>query len=364
MFQELIPVVYKVIKKKTEGYDLVIVRDNYNVRKKLYGKILKLLYRISKLLSLRLFSNISVLMTGGKGLGKTTGMNKICNDLLAANIPIIEIKYLKIDVELVEFLSNFRNVTIFIDEFGKYFDNSIQEKMLTLLNRDDDYFNIYILGENEIYKINDFLLDRMERLKYHIHLSRIPNEDMVEYCKDNDFNKEITTSLLEINKTSSKISYDTLEMISKESKIFPELSFEDLTSVLNCQGILGVPVMNVLDIRIESDTKYVKKFEFYPGYEKVRHSNFLSGSTLYFNVTLEDIKPKEEQEVKPTPPSIPSYGYLPNMVNGNSGNLTNVRVASSDIVHMDDLDNTIECNVNSGGVVYIILLNIKVISNN
>lgn len=362
MFQKLEPAIYKVVKKK-KGYDLVITADSYSVKSKLYGKILKLLYRVGKLLKLRLFNNISIILTGGKGLGKTTGMNKICNDILEANIPVIEIMYLKVDIELVEFLSNFRNVCIKIDEFGKYFDNGTQDKMLTLLNRDDDYFNIYILGENDLYKINEFLLDRMERLKYHIHLNRIPNEDMSEYCKDNDIPESFKKELLEINKTSSKISYDTLDQLSNEIKIFPELSFEDITSVLNCQGILGVPVMNVLDIRIESDTMYVKKFEFYSGYEKTRQSSFMSGSSLCFNIHLDKIKKDEVKEENPPPEQKPSYGYMGMYNNNNSTNNITVRVSSSNIVKIDDLDNTIECKVDVGGDTYHVLLNVKVIAN-
>ena len=366
-FTKLEPCIYKIVEKPKDrgsGYDLAVVGETYIVKKKLYGIVNKLLPRITKLIQLKKFEFISIIATGGKGLGKTTSMNRICKSILEAGIPVIEVKYIKVTLELIDFISDFRNVCIYIDEFGKNFTTEEQDKMLTLLNRKDGYYNLFILGENERNKISQYILDRMERARYNIHLSRIANEDLKEYAHDNSLSVDVTNNLLALNKTSSKISYDTLDAIAEEAKIFPECSFDELVEVMNVRGILGIPVVSVLEIvLLDNEEYYVSGFDYgYGGGEKLRYSKFMEeGYTLYLNCKLKKIKKEgEDKETKdtPTPNMPPPYWSAP------SNDLVSVSVntSSSDVVDIDDLEGLVHLEHKTNGYRFKLVLTTKIIS--
>lgn len=365
-FTELEPAIYRIAEnKEAKKFDLIKTGDNYTIKKKVYGAVNKLIPRLSRLLDLKMYKHISLLMSGGKGLGKTTTMNMVCNLLLGHKIPVIEVKYLDVSIELIEFLSGFRNVVIYIDEFGKYFTHSYQDKILTLLNRQDHFFRIFIIGENDLYKINSFILDRMERTRYHVHLSRIPDEDLKEYCIDENISPDIMKSLLNINKTSSNISYDTLETLAEEHKLFPELNFTELTDVMNCQGIIGVPIITILDINVISTDKRVESFTITSGYEKTTSDSFLAGSSIYVQAVLKDIEDKEEKKEEEKPANIPndSMRGMSMFNNQHSGTPASVviRCNSDDIVAINDIDNTMSIVTTVGTTKFEIRTGIRVV---
>lgn len=358
-FMELKPIIYRVVKNNKDGFDLKEERERYTVKKKLYGPVKKILYRIDRLVKLKLFNNISIISTGKKGLGKTTTNNKVCNTLLDNGIPVIEIKYIDISTSLIEFLSNFRNVVIYIDEFGKYFNNEFQDKTLTLLNKTSDYYNIFLLGENETYRISSYLLDRMERIKYHLRHDRISGDDLKECCTDYKLSTDIYNNLKRINDKSSVISYDTLEVLAEEHKLFPELSFEELTSVMNCQGIIGISVIDILDVQIESDKYIVDKFNLPEWSTRVRESSFIDGvQKININIILSKIEKEEKIDTPNTP-----YNIHP-MNNGNSLSQV-VLLSSSNIVDINDLDGVITTEIKiSTGEKLTVILGSKLVPSN
>ena len=366
-FTKLEPYIYKIVEKPKDsgsGYDLAVVGETYSIKKKLYGIVNKLIPRITKLIQLKKFEFISIIATGGKGLGKTTSMNKICKSILEAGIPVIEVKYIKVTLELIDFISDFRNVCIYIDEFGKNFTKEEQDKMLTLLNRKDGYYNIFILGENERNLISQYILDRMERARYNIHLSRIANEDLKQYAVDNNLSADVTNNLLALNKTSSKISYDTLDAISEESRIFPECSFDELVEVMNVKGILGIPVVVVLElVLLENEDYYVSGFDYgYGAGDKLRYSKFMEeGYTLYLNCKLKKIKKEgDNKEEKDTPP--PTMG--PPYWGANSNDIISVSInaTSSDVTSIDDLEGLVHLECKTNGYRFKLVLTTKIIS--
>ncbi len=351
-FTQLKPMVYRIIKNDKGGFNLKEEREFYTVKDKLYGPVRKILYRIDRLVKLKLFNHISILSTGRKGLGKTTTNNRVCNTLLENGIPVIEIKYLDIDTKLIEFMSNFRNVVIYIDEFGKYFNMNHQDKMLTLLNKTSDYYNVFLLGENEEYKISTYLLDRMERITYHLRHDRIAEEDLLEACTDYKMSDDMIKNLKLINSKSSNISYDTLEILSKEHKLFPELSFDELTSIMNCQGILGIAVVDLLDVQMESSTHLVDSFRLADWSARTKVTAFTEGSRININIDYGIVqveKPETEKPIETPPPSMPSFGMpYPVLHSGNKPKIQEMlSVTSDDITNINDLDGVITCEVES-----------------
>lgn len=362
-FVELKPIVYRIIKNDKDWFNLKEVSENYPRKKKLYGPIFKVLFRIGRLISLKLFGSISILCTGKKGLGKTTTSNEICNTLLKDGIPVIEIKYIDVTTNLIEFISNFRNCAIYIDEFGKIFNNEYQEKMLTVLNKNDEYYNVFILGENELYKISNFILDRMERIRYHVRHDRINKEDLAEYAKDKGMSNDILTNLAKINSKSSVISYDTLEVIAEEHKLFPELPFEELVEIMNCQGIIGISVIEVLDVQIESDTMYIEKFTLTDWSSRVKESNFIDGSKITIMLEIGVVKKEEKEEVKTNPAfgssMPPSFGVYP--MHSNNAHQYNITIGAGDIENINDIDGVITASTKYNNMKITVILGSKLI---
>lgn len=365
-FVELKPIVYRIIKNDKDWFNLKEVSENYTIKKKLYGPIHKILYRIARLIKLKLFGSISILCTGKKGLGKTTTSNEICNTLLKDGLPIIEIKYIDVTTNLIEFISNFRNCVIYIDEFGKIFNHDYQEKMLTVLNKTGDYYNVFILGENELYKISNFILDRMERIKYHVRHDRINKADLEEYCTDNGIGGDVFYNLAKINEKSSQISYDTLEVLAEEHKLFPELPFEELVEIMNCQGIIGISVIEVLDIQIESDTMFIEKFTLTEWSSRVKESSFMDGVKITITITIGIVEDEDKKEVKvePRPNSnMPmSFGIHP--MHSPNNLMHNISIGCADIININDLDGVITAVSTYDNKKITIILGTKLIPSN
>ena len=341
MFTKLEPGVYRVIPYE-KGYALRYEFDRYVVASKLYGKVRALIYRIDRLIAHRLFDRISVLFTGRKGLGKTTSMNTIMNKLIDVGIPIIEIKYITVTVELVEFLASFQNVGISIDEFARLFPMSEQDKILTLLNQTGNNYRSFFFGEYHINKINRAILSRMERMNYHLDVNRLDNESLLEYGADRGIPKHIMDNLIRINKTTSNVSYDTLDGIVKENELFPELSFEELTSVLNCQEILGVMMCKIDNVSIVGTSDYIvagyRQVASSWGDINVEYSAFVEGkSNIHMEITLRDISSNNGDVV---------------VVANNNDRLSRESISSANLVSIDDdVGCTAMHTISMGGVV-------------
>lgn len=363
-FVELEPGVYRVVRneKNHKVFDLQFIKKRYHIKKKIYGQVHKLLYRITRKVELKILYTLSVLFLGKKGMGKTTTMEYLSNKLIDSGMPVIEIKYLTVNVDLIDFISKFRNVVISIDEFGKYFSQDNQDKMLTLLNYDPDYPRVFFLGENEAYKISQYIIDRMERARYFLYLDRIKDEDLSLYCDDNNFSADMKSSLLTINKKTSSISYDTLSVLADEHSIFPELGFDELTEVMNCQGILGVPVMEVQDIILESETEHISTFDIVSSSVITRTEFIERGNRIYVDVTIKSNKTDEVKEEKSIPPASP-YAGIPQF-GGGSNDRFSIAIQSNDKMVINDIDDSISLTIVQRGHTFLIHLKTKIMAKN
>lgn len=292
-FTELKPLVYNIVKDK-DSLKLVMVKDRYIVDTVTFGKINRFLPRIKQLINRGLSKNISLIADGLKGLGKSTAVYMVANELLDSGIPIIEISRIKVDLKLVNFIADFRNVAIFIDEYEKTVPSEMQSNMLTLFNDVENYTNNWLISGNDVNRISNYLIDRMERITYRLHYSKLTDEEISSYCDHMGNSENIKESLLKINKTSNKISYDTLKYVTREHKLFPEMEFSELVEFLNVQGVLGVPVLRLKSVYIDSDAKYIKSSIAPNGDLKV--SELMRGRDFSVDVTIGDVEKDKEEE--------------------------------------------------------------------
>jgi len=365
VFTELEPKIYRVLVGSTKKtFNLQEIRDRYSVRDKLYGNVHKILYRIPRLVELGLLENLSVVAEGKKGMGKTTSMNMMANTILDLGVPVIEIKYMNVSVELIEFLSGFRNVCIYIDELGKYFNMEYQGKLLTLLNKDSMGYKIFLMGDNEKRNISTYIWDRMERVRYHLSVNRVENKDLIEYCKDNEVGPAIVDRLLEINTSSSQISYDTLEVLAEEHHIFPELDFDELVGPMNCAGVIGVSVLELLDVTImDSDELAVSSFSQYDTSNIITSTDFMAGTgKMYIQIQIAKLKKDEEETTEESP----AQPYTTPMFGVKSKDMTDyLNLSAAEIKDIDDSDGRMTLEMSTCGTEvhkYKIVIGSKIVS--
>ena len=221
--------------EKLTGFYLEVI-TNIEVKEKIYGphpgKVEKVL---------RTFKNsdrnLGVILSGDKGIGKSVCAKLIAQKGIEKGYPVIVIKQYIPGIS--DYLSKIdQEVIILFDEFDKVFKSTDefepQDEMLTLFDGVCIGKRLFVITCNEIYKLNDYLVNRPGRFHYHFRFSYPTPEEITEYMQDkidkNDYNQ-----IADIIAFSSKVNlnYDCLRAIATEINhgyTFKE-SLEDLNIV-------------------------------------------------------------------------------------------------------------------------------------
>ena len=192
----------------------------------------------------RVKTNLGVILSGDKGLGKSLAARLIVYKLANDNYPIIIInKYIQGIANFLHSLPS--NIVILFDEFDKLFKNNNdeheksanpQEEMLSLFDGIDERHRLFIITANHIRKINEFFINRPGRFQYHLIFQYPSDEDIKIYLNDNLIDKEMISEIPKVQKFARKvpISYDSLNAICFElnSGLLFEEAIQDL-NILN-----------------------------------------------------------------------------------------------------------------------------------
>lgn len=230
---------YTVCFSKMTGFYLKKEND-FVINEKLYGSVTQKAENIVK--SFTVFNrNCGVILSGKKGIGKTLCAKQICINAYNLGYPV-----LIVDAAyggLTAFINSIQQEAIVLfDEFDKTFayrdedkNIDIQNELLPLFDGAFTSKKLFIVTCNNIYQLNDFLLNRPGRFHYHIRFKQLGNNDVEEYLKDclNPlYYSEIPTVLAFAN--IIPITYDCLRAICFElncGKKFKE--FIDDLNILN-----------------------------------------------------------------------------------------------------------------------------------
>ena len=185
--------------------------------------------------------NIGVLLSGGKGLGKSLTAKLVIEKLKDTNPIIIVNDYTK---DLPDLLGKVSNSVVFLDEFEKTMDGkanendrdgiSKQETLLSVLDGNSAVQNnLFILTVNNSNKINENMISRPGRIKYHYRFITASPETIRSYCNDNLERKELTEEIVETLVATRFVSMDIISSLIEELNIFPEVSVQEAMSYLN-----------------------------------------------------------------------------------------------------------------------------------
>jgi len=231
--EALIPAgIYRIGFSQSQGWFLSKEKDRYDLSFKIYGTNDAVIDRCMKAWE-NTDENLSVLLNGLKGTGKTVSAQIITNKFIDMGIPVITMK--GYDPSISEVLNNLKQpCVVLLDEFEKMFsEEKHQNAMLSVISGlgRGIHRRFFLLTTNET-KISPYMKDRPGRIRYIFQFSNLSQELIQEIIEDrldpdlSDYGKDI----LEYCKTLEVLSIDAITSVIDEVNIFrePPASFKDI----------------------------------------------------------------------------------------------------------------------------------------
>ena len=170
--------------------------------------------------------SLGVLFSGGKGLGKSL-TTRLVIEKLKDKYPVIIInKYIN---GMFDFLEPIKNVIYLFDEFEKTMRGNVneqndndksttkQDQILTFLDGTaSGTHNLFLLTVNDKRELNDNLLSRPGRIRYHYRFESCDADTIKDYCKDNLKKPELESEVVDALTTTRYVSLDIVRALVDE----------------------------------------------------------------------------------------------------------------------------------------------------
>ena len=208
------------------GYRLARLKERFEFNYKLYDIETEFIDHVLQWWS-ETNRNLGVLLSGTKGTGKSVTAKIISN---AVKLPVILID--DNDEDLIRFLTTFDFPCVFFfDEYEKLFKDGNQ--ILTLMDGAFSDFNrkLFILTTNS-FKINENLISRPSRIRYHKEFYNLSINVISNYIDDNLKRPERKHDILKFLNELSECTIDIIKAIVQEINMFNS-SIEKIQSYMN-----------------------------------------------------------------------------------------------------------------------------------
>ena len=227
-----------------------------NTNEKIYGQHLK---KVEK--ALRTFKNfdrnLGIILSGRKGIGKSLFAKLLAKESMKNGLPVIIVdEYIP---GIASYLAEIeQEAVVMFDEFDKTFGDikkgdGEQDPQASMLSLFDGFLSgkkMFVITCNEIYKLNDFLINRPGRFHYHFMFNYPSVDEIEEYLHDKlkeEYYPEINKVVMFSRKVN--LNYDCLRAIAYE--LNTGISFNEAIKDLN--------IINM------NETSYVTKLVFKNG---------------------------------------------------------------------------------------------------
>lgn len=239
-FLDILPAgVYSINFDPMAGYWLTKMHEKIGNDFKVYGNTNKRIEKVFRTFELR-NSNLGILLSGTKGMGKTVFMRSLTAIAIERNMPVLVVDHNIPDI--AKFISSLeQECVVLFDEFEKTFGNGgtcscdepedeapavpssgrsvsrSQNQFLTLFDGLSSSKKLFVVAINEVGKISSYFLNRPGRFYYHFKFNSLTTDEASEFCRDklaNADSEDIDRILLLVKYHS--ISYDTLTAIVTE----------------------------------------------------------------------------------------------------------------------------------------------------
>ena len=238
-------------------------KDEFVLPKKIYGDQ-SIVNRWLKSWEVNSTKNLGILLAGTKGSGKTITAQKFCID---SQLPVIMINEQFHGSDFIDFITSPKlgKCIIFLDEFEKTFSkNDFQHEVLSIMDGTYNTSLIFLLTVNED-KLNDYLVNRLNRIKYCKSYHDLELDVIEEVIDDMLVNKDHKQSIYNFFDKVNLRTFDLLVNLIKEMNLFNE-------DALKCGSHLNLkPHSKHYDVYEIFDGKEHPCYstKFYPGQEWV-----------------------------------------------------------------------------------------------
>ena len=221
---EKLPVQNYIVRfSQTKGFYLEKYSDIEIKESKIYGVHLE---KIDKVLrSFDTFQrNLGVILSGDKGIGKSLFAKLLCIKARAKGYPVVVVdRFIPGIASYLESIE--QEVVVLFDEFDKTFgevrsqdgEASPQTGLLSLFDGISGGKKLYVITCNELYKLNEYLVNRPGRFHYHFRFDYPSALEIREYMMDK-IPEDRYGEIDEIISFSTKVNlnYDCLRAIAFE----------------------------------------------------------------------------------------------------------------------------------------------------
>jgi len=301
-----LPVGNYLLKFNMEDGFYLTKKEDFTLPKKIYGDT-SIVDRWARSYMDNTSKNLGIILSGIKGSGKTITAQQFC---LKMKKPVIIVNEAFGGPEFVDFLTRkeFDGSIIFLDEFEKIYDRQNEDKQQYFLSLMDGAFNtnlIFVLTCNE-YRINSYLINRLNRIKYRKHYINLEQSVIDEVVNDLLINKTHKDSINEFFDIIGLRTFDLLVNLINEMNSFNENAIE-------CAKHLN----------LEAEEKYYEVYEIFRGKEYLCYN-------ASFKKTNKDITVNRK-----------TTRYLLDFYKANAKQLVSVLEDEDDIMNYEeDLNNT------------------------
>lgn len=238
-------------------------KEDFELPKKVYGDH-SIVSRWLKSWGVNSSKNMGIILSGVKGSGKTITAQKFCVD---SNLPVIIINEPFHGSDFIDFLTSPKmgECVIFIDEFEKIYANrDNQFDMLSLMDGNYSTKLIFLLTVNE-ERLNDYLVNRLNRIKYRKSYGDLEFEIMDEVIEDMLINKEHKQSIYDFFEKVNMRTFDLLTNLIKEMNLFNE-------DAIQCG----------MHLNLKPEAKYYTAYEIFEGMEyECYNTDWTPGDDVY-----------------------------------------------------------------------------------
>ena len=237
MYDQLPAGTYVLSYNQQEGCFLE-THPNIEVKEKAYGVQKNKIGKVLKAFGISVRS-LGVILSGDKGIGKSMFAKLLCEKAVSLGKPVIIVDICVPGV--ARFIESIEQECIVLfDEFDKTFrsnrDQDEQAKLLSLFDGTAGGKKLYVVTCNELYMLNDYIVNRPGRFHYHFRFDYPEPEEIREYLSDKlaaEYYDEIEKVVAFSNKIN--LNYDCLRAIAFE--INQGVDFSEAAQELNILNI-------------------------------------------------------------------------------------------------------------------------------
>ena len=211
--------------------DIKVSEKTYGIHNKKVNKVIKSFDAFDR--------SLGVILSGDKGIGKSIFAKMICERAVERNLPVIIVDACLPGIaHFIEAID--QQCVVLFDEFDKTFrsgnNNDEQAALLSLFDGTAGGKKLYIVTCNELYGLNDYIINRPGRFHYHFRFEYPSNTDISEYLQDkldSKYYAEIDKVVAFAQKIS--LNYDCLRAIAFE--LNQGVGFKEAASDLNILNV-------------------------------------------------------------------------------------------------------------------------------